>query len=479
MIEKIMKAVKSSNKRRGRNITIGAVVGFLLSCTAVMGATGDNYLWIKKENGEEIKFSIDGTTAFDGNWDTENPYSNNNWDTATKTYTNNMMLSSSEANGKDGNGRNISYGLRLSGELTNVNFVNNGSVIGTMSSSSGSGSGIYNSGTMGNIANAGVISGTGSGTGSGIYNSGTMENIINTGVINGSGNGDTGNGFGINNYFSSTTKNITNITNTGVISASTNGSGPCNGYGIKNFQGTIENITNIGVINGYGDNIGYGIYNEAASEMGKITNTGIISGSGNGNGYGISSDGGDAEITTITNAGVIYGKNSAIAAKSGGTITTIDNYGILATDGDDVVDDKDSSITTENNYGLYIGKDGKITLGQAISSPAQVVVGYDKDGKEIKKYMTIRNATLIGTPGEETETESFVLAGEVEKFDNSILNGKNETLKVSGTGNQITDSIINAYQTAVVMNENMSTLTLNNTVVNGGISGENTVKIEG
>ena len=38
MIEKIMKAVKSSNKKRGRNITVGAVVGFLLSCTSVMGA---------------------------------------------------------------------------------------------------------------------------------------------------------------------------------------------------------------------------------------------------------------------------------------------------------------------------------------------------------------------------------------------------------------------------------------------------------
>ena len=28
MIEKIMKAVKSSNKRRGRNITIGAGLGY-------------------------------------------------------------------------------------------------------------------------------------------------------------------------------------------------------------------------------------------------------------------------------------------------------------------------------------------------------------------------------------------------------------------------------------------------------------------
>ena len=100
MIEKVMKAVKSSNKRRGRNITIGAVIGFLLSCTAVMGA-GD-YLWIKGDSGE-IKFSINGTTTSDGDWKTENPYENagNIWDTVIKTYTNNITLSSNGNNGKN------------------------------------------------------------------------------------------------------------------------------------------------------------------------------------------------------------------------------------------------------------------------------------------------------------------------------------------------------------------------------------------
>ena len=68
MIEKIMKAVKSGNKKRGRNITIGAVVGFLLSCTAVMGA--DEYLWIKND-GSGIKFNTAITTDKEGaggNW---------------------------------------------------------------------------------------------------------------------------------------------------------------------------------------------------------------------------------------------------------------------------------------------------------------------------------------------------------------------------------------------------------------------------
>ena len=92
MIEKIIKAVKRGNKRRGRNITIGAVIGFLLSCTAVMGE--GSYLWIK-EDGGAVKFSTDSTTGADGDWKTENPYRDNNWDTVKKTYTNNMTLSSS------------------------------------------------------------------------------------------------------------------------------------------------------------------------------------------------------------------------------------------------------------------------------------------------------------------------------------------------------------------------------------------------
>ena len=84
MIEKILKAVKSSNKKRGRNITVGAVVGFLLSCTAVMGA--NEYLWIKNDGG--IKFSTDNSTPVS----TGNPYKENTWDGTD--YVNNITLNS-------------------------------------------------------------------------------------------------------------------------------------------------------------------------------------------------------------------------------------------------------------------------------------------------------------------------------------------------------------------------------------------------
>ena len=358
MIEKVMKAVKSSNKRRGRNITIGAVIGFLLSCTAVMGAN-DNYLWIKEDSGA-IEFINQETTSSDGSdgtWSEENPYKDagNIWDkdTATKTYTytNNIKLSSNGVNGKYegeyGYGYDMSYGLRLSGDLTNVNFVNNSSIMGIMSggSSSAPSSGIYNESTkMGNIENTGVISGEGSSSGSyegvgyGIYNkSGTIGDITNTGTISGKGSSSSNSaeGYGIYNDSNNDSNdeeigNITNIKNIGIISgegSSSGSNGSVSGYGIYNKSGTIEDITNIGVISGsatstpsgfesYASGKGYGINNE--KQMGAITNKGVISGSGAasdkgyGYGYGIYNDSNDKKIGSITNIGIIsgYGSNS-------------------------------------------------------------------------------------------------------------------------------------------------------------------------
>ena len=525
MIEKIMKAVKRGNKRRGRNITIGAVIGFLLSCTVVMGAD-DNYLWIKEDSGA-IKFSTNSTTGDNGDWKTENPYENagNIWDKDTKTYTNNMTLLSSEKNGEYNDGQDnydISYGLRLSGGLTDVNFINNSSITGEIS---GTGYGIHNSAEMGNIKNTGVISGTGNGAGSGagtgygIYNSSTstMGKITNTGIISGIGSssgsyGSYGFGYGINNsgtmgkitntgiisgigsssgsygfgYGINNTGTIGEITNTGIISGtSTSGTGICNsgtmenitnrglisgydtGSGIYNDSSEIKNITNAGLISGIDNSTGdgSGIYNYK-SEIKNITNTGIISGYGTSSsnvskGYGINNP--SSEIKNITNTGVIYGKDSAIKNDSG-TIGTVNNYGILATKGSSVYTD------TINNYGMYITEaDGKITVASTKSDYSEeIAVEYDENGEVIKsRSMTIKNAVLIGNSGSATSSESIELGS--NNYDNYILNGKDETLKVTDTNNQVTGSIINAYGTAVVFGEGNKQLTLSGTIVNGGI----------
>ncbi|WP_279117824.1 autotransporter outer membrane beta-barrel domain-containing protein [Fusobacterium varium] len=502
MIEKIMKAVKRGNKRRGRNITIGAVVGFLLSCTAVMGA--DSHLWIKGDNGK-IEFNITETADGGGKWEEENPYSKNNWDTGTKTYTNNTALSSNGANGKGENSKKISYGLRLSGELTDVNFINNGSITGIMNSTSSSiGYGIYNEASkMGNITNTGIISGSGSGINSGTGDGSGIENyqstigaVTNTGVISGTGKDDnTGSGTGYGIYNESAT--IENVTNTGVINGSGETSGIGSGYGIFNYnsgtmgaianEGVIngtgigglgtgygiyndssaemENIKNVGVINGTGIGglgTGYGIYNDSSAEMKNIANVGLISGYGNGasssSGYGIY-NGSSATIGAITNTGVIYGTDNAIKNDkdihdNAGTITAANNYGILVTKGNSGVD----GLTLSNNYGLIIKNEGEnlddITAGA--EGTQNIAMEYGENGQVIKsRSMTIKN---------KTGSNSF--DGDKKDY---ILNALTNTYKVTGENNNVTGSIINAYGTAVVFEGENKQLTLSGTIVNGGI----------
>ena len=486
MIEKIMKAVKRGNKKRSRNITIGAVIGFLLSCTAVMGA--DSYLWIKGDSGK-IQFNTtetaDGSNGSwnEGKWDTENPYSNNNWNTETKTYINNITLSSSEINGND-RGIGICYGLRLSGGLTDVNFINNSSITGKVSSDSGYGYGIYNSATMGNIENKGTISGTGTGVGYGIENksgtmgvitntgeisgsasgsnttgnglghgidnSGTMEKMTNTGVISGTGKGISyGNGLGYGIYNSATMKNITN---TGLISGTGIGtSSGCagEGYGIRNYysSATMGNITNEGVISGYGtssgdDGTGTGIYNSGT--MGDIENTGLISGSGNstvnnnsktGTGIGIHNNSSDKQMGKITNIGIINGygdgsENQDMGNGDGyginnesGTIGDITNIGVISGYG------YGGSSSNGDGYGIN-NKSG--TIGDTTNTG--VISGY---GSSVDSGSgdSVSSGSGYGIYNDNSATMGTITnTGVIYGKDNAIKNEKSDNITVNNYG---------------------------------------------
>lgn len=203
-MDKIIKAVKSSNKKRGRNITIGAVVGMLLSYTVVMGAE-ENYLWIKNNSGV-IEFS----TKDDGlNWEDGNPYDENSW--LGNTYTNNTILSGTN------NGKNLSkpigYGLKLSGDLKEVSFINNGLVLGKGEYNYG----IFNSScNIKSIINNGIIYGyyTGIGNSSDNSSSSIIGNILNNGTI-----------FGIDNesYSTNSVSTIDNIINNGTVYSNNTG----------------------------------------------------------------------------------------------------------------------------------------------------------------------------------------------------------------------------------------------------------------
>ena len=239
MIEKIMRAVKSSNKKRGRNITIGAVVGMLLSCSAVMGK--DVAVLEITKDGDKIIFKDKNGDLFTPG-KKKDPYPNNKWD--GNTYINNSAISGEAATFGD-NG----IGIKLSGELT------------------------------GNLINNGIITGSGSSFGYGIRIISLTGDITNNGAITGSSSGI---------YIDSSLTG--NLTNNGVITGYDYGSGSDSGSGIYIDSSLTENLTNNGVITGYssgsGSSSGSGIYIDS-SLTGNLTNNGLIIGSSSSSGYGI------------------------------------------------------------------------------------------------------------------------------------------------------------------------------------------------
>ena len=463
MIEKILKAVKSSNKKRGRNITVGAVVGFLLSCTAVMGAD-ENYLLIKKE-GEEIKFSKNGTTA-----GTDNPYEENTWDGTE--YVNNIALNSTSNY----------YGVKLEGDLGNVNFTNNGLITATIAGY-GNSCGINNAGTIGTLTNNGIITGTPTnGNGYGIYNErGAVGTLTNSGII--TGTSTSGSGYGIYNERGT----VGTLTNSGIITGTTSTGG--SGYGIYNERGTIGTLTNSGIITGTTTSTsGYGIRNEGGT-IGTLTNNGTITGTTeNSDGYGIDT----TNDAALANTGVIYGKTNAII-----NVGTANNYGLLISQTGDTVSGG-TSIT--NSYGLIFKDTGGSYTAEisdysrfgTIAKDEEVVVDYDENSQAIKKTYTIINAKAEGDKDNITGTESLKFTngvltyydstkGDSEKYQEEIidsnkkyiLNGITDTLLVSTGENKLDNSVINAYGTAVKSDEaNGGKLTLSGTTINGGVKAD-------
>ena len=447
MIEKIMKAVKSGNKKRGRNITIGAVVGMLLSCTVAMG-TDVSGLEITKEGGTIIFKDKDGTKFKPG---TENdPYHENTWNEVTKTYTNNTTLSGTSNDSSNG------CGIILNGNLGEFKFINNALITGT--ATKGYGIGIYNQSgtTITELVNDGSITGTSTESyGSGISNEGTIKTLTNNGSI------------------------------TGTSAKSSN-------YIISNEYGTIETLTNNGTIKGTvteGSSFGVGIYNYYGT-ITPLTNKGIIKGTDTeGVSYGISNEYGT--IKTLTNKGVVYGGTNAIE-KDGGTISNADNYGLLVS-GDStenvttgvtiVAHDNSGGDDKIKNYGLAFTADS--SSGKYIGVGSGGTQYYNSFGtKKTDGEYIIINAKNNGTI-EDIEAVSMELKNGALSYGNSetevispdkqyILNGIEDTLKISGRKNELNNSVVNAYKTAVVMDQEMSMLTLDNTVVNGGIAEDST-----
>ena len=462
MIEKIMRAVKSNNKKKGRNITIGAVVGMLLSCTAVMGKDVVG-LEIGK-SGSEIIFKDK-----DGNKSEDNPYPENSWD--GNTYINNITLS-----GTSNDDSSIGRGISLKGGLGEFKFINNALITGTATRGSSFGAGIYNGdNTITELVNDGSIKGTSTKSGSyGIQNnSGTITELINKGSI--IGTSTKGGSYGIYNYYC----DITELINKGsIIGTSTKGES----YGIYSEIIIIETLTNNGTIIGTSTKgESYGIYNVSIT------------------------------MITLTNTGVVYGKTNAIYnLEMGKLINSANNYGLL------VSGDSDENVTTRvtivahdagggdneiKNYGLAFTADSSSTTskyiggGKGSSGETNPNIDYHNNFGKTHQNVSIDGVDYdIINVDAEVDTTSKVITdwkslsmkdgklysdadditnSEISDFSSDkqyILNGIEDTLKVSGENNKLNNSVVNAYKAAVVIIENMSILTLDNIVVNGGIA---------
>jgi len=599
MIEKIMKAVKSGNKKRGRNITIGAVVGMLLSCTVAMGEDPTD----TEEVGLNITNDASGIKidkVIPDNTLKGNTYTNNSEISVDKTTgteraigikidgksrkINLNLLNNGMVSGKSSVGG--AYGIRVEnlGENSKFNFINNGTVLGestvigsnygygvSIDSSLGSSFTLENNGLISakgynalgifvneikveSLNNNGLILSLGdnSGTGISIFQRSFITTFKNKGLILAKNTGistytlslyventDTDtyinegsilggkNGMSIAGSVDSDASVITNkgmistensteecsgivvsrsgmgtLTNDGLISAK----GSSTSSGIKAYSGKTENLISNGLI--ISNEIGIRGTGAISSSKGNIINL-INNGAISAEKYGIAA----VEDTTpkyeyggligkITNTGVIYGKTNAIKKEAGtkttGEIESTTNYGILVNGANNDV--FDVSGKTLKNYGLTI-KDAngsaEVTAGTD-TPPDEIIVGYKRTviggiatNTEIKRKLSIKNAEIIddsasgGTPLKEittgTGTKSFEFSSENEtEYDNSILNGMDDTLKISGKDvkREVKGSIINAYGNAVKFGEVGKEFTLSGTIVNGGIK-KGTVAIQG
>ena len=520
MIGKLLKMVKSSNKKRGRNITVGVVVGMLLSCSSVMKA--EEFLWIRGDGGK-IEYNT-AVTIDDkgngGNWSNANPYSERNT-MENGTYTNNITLSGTD------NGNRIGYGLRFSGDINGLNFVNNGNINADLNKYGNSSYGIYvdSVDSMGDIENNGNIQAVVSGgyTGIGIYilKAKKVGNIINNGNINAFTNDRNKNLSGIEVVLTTETGNVIN---NGNISSYTIASTIGTFYGINADNISLNNnIENNGSIlagapnDDYGDAVGVRAggdgnvinngdiraysctWTEGINASNKnVINNGSISAFTNRHSrsdnssrkYGILLPN-NANVGSIVNTGVIFGGSGIIRFYMTGSIDSVSNCGmyivgfgnsITSDDGSGsftIKDTKDygmnitntnsdsssGAVNTDEDFVVTLGDEAKDLAGTGVKTT--VTMGYDGN-KELEREMTIKNAELNGDSGTATATNTIEFSNTGD-YDNHILNGKYNTITVKENG-KIEGSVINAFGTAVLFGAGGKELTLSGSIVNGGVS---------
>lgn len=200
-------------------------------------------------------------------------------------------------NGSAGNIANLINSGTIASDQ--IGIFNNGATLGTITNSGTitgtSDAGIFNSaGSIGTIANE--VNGSIDGKVKGIYNTGTINALNNAGTISGGVSGIDNRG------------TIGTLTNSGTISSDSGG--------INHWAGAIGRLTNSGLISGGST----GIYSRRPIDT--LTNSGTISG---GN-TGIFNDTTGA-IGTLSNLGTING--DVLGIGNWGTISALRNFGTM------------------------------------------------------------------------------------------------------------------------------------------------------
>ncbi|WP_339010379.1 autotransporter outer membrane beta-barrel domain-containing protein [Fusobacterium varium] len=385
-----------------------------------------------------------------------------------------------------GKGIDNGLGIRNTGMINNIK--NAGIIYGNSLNQS---SGVHNesTGVIKKINNSGKIVGTVGSQARGIYNySGTIKSIENTGIISGEGSRlGAGVAMGPMNSIRSSIKNTSdnetkNISNTGIIYGAGN-----RGFGIFINGRTIRTIENSGLIAGVGNNDeAYGVQNNFnSSEIDNIKNTGKIMGiSANGNSVGLSDNTGVSSITNpIDNLGMIIGKgkSSGTGFRSESIVgDKINNFGIVY--GNTYALSANSlGAVGGKNYGLLIGELNNVVIGDdekeiknygivfKVKSSDKYDVSYRYDGSEdidVSMFSNERQMKVKNAATSENGSSSF----SEKTYEDSIINGITDTIKISGTGNTIKGSVVNAYTSAIKFDDSGdNSLTISGSIINGGL----------
>ena len=360
--------------------------------------------------------------------------------------------------------------LNLNGEINNL--LNQGIVKVTNSSSEAIGIDNQNpKGIINNLTNQGIIDITGYLNTYGIQNNGggTINDLSNQGIIK--VKSLTSYSKGIING-----SNIENILNEGIIEAK----GTSQVIGIDSpAKKETKNKGVIRVKSSSSTSEVYGIHiNTPNSKAEKILNEGIIEAVGGSS--KVKAIRSSQEIDSLVNKGILKtkGENAITISANNENIKKLEQNGIVFSEGV-TIDISSSNIDNIVNNGLLIGDSSKFIEKNYINNGIMFsydgtnnnykIQGYKNTGADGIKVgdKTIVNATLNKGTDNSIATGSNSIAL-TENKSNMIYNGITDTLKVN-EDRTLTNSIVNGYTSVIVFDENGGSLTLDNSIINGGL----------